>query len=286
MNTTINTLLSRMNEDLQQVALTAENPLQRAEQSYHIVQAAMQELKEFALGYTFTDKEQEIHFFKEVKPLFLKELIYYAELFDIESNRPVGSKEIVREYYLLSLNRIHVFFERHQWLYLYHRTGKTNFDDMFYTRDHQPDATVPHLMPEIDTRFSTLYSFKLSKIMAFESLTSYLTRSIQLMDEPATMAEDNSAKKHSMVWTDPKAALIELAYAIHSRGSVNNGRADVKHVITSLEHAFNISLGNYSAVFQQNIRIRKRNSRTSYLDQLREYLNRRMDDADEYPGYV
>jgi hypothetical protein len=278
MNTTINALLSRMNEDLERIALTAEHQLQLAEQCYQVVQLAMQELKEYALTYTFRDKEEEINFFKEVKPLFLKELIYYAELFDIESNKPVASKKILKDYYLSSLNRVSVFFERHQWLYMYHRIGKTNFDDMFYTRDKQPNDIVTYLMPEIDNRFSTLYSFKLSKIQAFETLKDYLQRSMFLLDNPELASMDTSAKKTKSRWTDSKNALIELAYALHARGSVNHGKGTIKQIITDLEILFNVQLGNYYRTFQ-NMRTRKK-TRSPFLDGLQDSLGRFMDDTD------
>ncbi|WP_057940545.1 RteC domain-containing protein [Algoriphagus resistens] len=79
-------------------------------------------------------------------------------------------------------------------------------------------------------------------------------------------------------WTDSKSALIELAYALHSRGAVNHGKSDVKAIITLMETLFNIQVGNFYRTFQ-SMRGRKKN-RTIFLDSLKESLVKRMDETD------
>jgi len=76
--------------------------------------------------------------------------------------------------------------------------------------------------------------------------------------------------------------LIELAYALQAVGSINQGHTDVKTIIQGLEGLFQIQLGNYYGVFNQNIRTRTKN-RTEYLDQLKTAVIKRMDDSDENP---
>ena len=61
-------LYARMSEALEQLAMTSDNILQRAERSYNVVEQTLGELKEFIIHYTFKDKQEEIKFFKEIKP--------------------------------------------------------------------------------------------------------------------------------------------------------------------------------------------------------------------------
>ncbi len=77
--------------------------------------------------------------------------------------------------------------------------------------------------------------------------------------------------------------LIDLLYAFRSRGSLNNGTIDVKDLAALFENTFNVKLGNFYRTFQE-IRIHK-NSRTTFLDKLKELLVRRMDESDENPKY-
>ncbi|MEP0712451.1 MAG: RteC domain-containing protein, partial [Algoriphagus sp.] len=90
--------------------------------------------------------------------------------------------------------------------------------------------------------------------------------------------EGDAGELSSHEWTDSKSALIELAYALHSRGAVNHGKSDVKAIITLMESLFNVQVGNFYRTFQ-SMRGRKKN-RTIFLDSLKESLVKRMDDTD------
>ncbi len=266
--------------ELELIGEGSENVLQKSERSYQAVRNTLNTLKAYILDYSFRDKSEEIQFFKEVKPRFLKELIYFKEIEEIESHRPFGNDEMLIGYYHHVLERISIYFARNQYLHNYHLLGKTIHDEEFFLRASKEtiDDTA------IDTRFCTVYSHKLSKLMAFEMVREYLQKSIYQLEHPGEQPVASSGTEQNNQWTDSKVALIELAYALQSRGSINNGKQDVKQVVGMFEKFFNIDLGNYYAVFQQNIRIRKK-SRTVYLDQLKEYLERRMDDSDENPRF-
>ena len=67
------TALASINEALAKVASEAENSLQMSERSCQILQSYIVELKKFIQGYTFKDRQEEILFFKEIEPIFIRE---------------------------------------------------------------------------------------------------------------------------------------------------------------------------------------------------------------------
>ncbi len=73
-------LIANMTEDLSEISSQSGNTLQKAERSYQCVQRVIRNLKVFILDYSFRDQAEEIKFFKEIKPQFLSELIYYKEV--------------------------------------------------------------------------------------------------------------------------------------------------------------------------------------------------------------
>ena len=81
-----------------------------------------------------------------------------------------------------------------------------------------------------------------------------------------------------MKWTSTKAALVELAYALKATGAINHGNASIRDIATHLERVFGQDLSQFYRTFQE-IRIRK-NSRTTFLDRLKEKLERWMDNTD------
>ena len=79
-------------------------------------------------------------------------------------------------------------------------------------------------------------------------------------------------------WTDRKAAAVELIYGIWAMGSVDNGRVSIVELVMLFEQMFHIDLGD---VYHTFISMRNRkNSRTAYLDQMKERLLKQMDETD------
>lgn len=271
---------ARMNESLQAIAIKAANGLQKAERSCQAVQSSIRHLREFISDYAFKDDAEEICFFKELKPKFLKELIYFSELYHIESEKPVTGREIQEDYYKHIMEGMRLFFEKNRQFYTYYLAGKTHVDEMYFLRRSDTvDISPSEYLPDIDTRFSTVYSYKLSKILAYEDLNRYLQHAIHAL---YSSANQSAVERPKITWTDSKVDLVELVYAIHAKGAVNHGEADITVIAGAVGQAFGIDLGNVSSAFNQNIRIRKKN-RTAGLQQLMDHLTRRMDDLDMHP---
>src|ERR1700748_655275 len=106
-------LYARMQAELQDIVQHVDNPLKLAEQSYNVVCSYLRELKEFTQDYEFKDNEDEIRFFKETKPMFLREVIYFMKIFEIESAAPMA-KDMQETYYQDVIKTLHSFFEEHR----------------------------------------------------------------------------------------------------------------------------------------------------------------------------
>lgn len=276
MNKFTTTRYEKLLEELDIINAGAENTLQAAERSVVAIKEAIRQLKDFILTHTFKDKAEEIRFFKEIKPQFLSTLIYHSELYETEARKPVGTNDVLKNYYYAELERLSSYFIRNQVFYNYYRADKTIYDELFFLRDNANDVFITENSVEIDNRFCTAYSYKLSKLIAYEMVGEYLRKCIYKLEYPETFAGDNKDRKFLNQWTDTKAALIELAYALQARGAVNNGKGDIKKIITDLEILFNVELGNFYRTFQ-NMRIRKKNT-TPFLDGLKESLERKMEE--------
>jgi len=62
------------------------------------IKITLSKLKNFVLNNTFKDEEEEILFFKEIKPGIFSQLIYQVKINNIESKRPMGSIEIQQNF--------------------------------------------------------------------------------------------------------------------------------------------------------------------------------------------
>lgn len=269
-------LYTRMQDQLRNVALTAGNRLQQAEQSSRVAAAMLVELKKVISGYDFEDPDEEIRFFKEIKPRFLRELFFHLKTLDIEANKPMGSDGELKEYYLECLHSLASFFNSNRFFYLYHATGKTHLDGALFTRKPTGMPMFPEYNFDFDEGFANPYSYKLAKLQAYGEVKAYLE---------GLLAPGNAAalEPPPLTWTASKADLIELVYGLQSMGVFNNGKADVKSVLNCLQSCFGVTVANIYGYFQ-SMRIRKKN-RTPFLDKMKEHVIRRMDESDEYPRY-
>ncbi|OOG76440.1 RteC domain-containing protein [Algoriphagus sp. A40] len=268
-------LLEEMEKTLNQLARESSNELQKAERCGKAVNTILIQLREYMTGYQFGDQEDEILFFKYYKPLFFKELIFYSELAYLESSKPVGEKEKIKIFYHHVVDQYQDFFARNHQLYIYHQLERDDLDGQFFLRNSKPLNLIPDYSVDFDPLFSTPNSSKLAKIMALEEMIEHIRRKI---DQLELGVEANSVEKSKHRWTDSKSALIELAYALHSRGAVNHGKSDVKMIIKVMESLFDVQVGNFYRTFQ-SMRIRKKN-RTIFLDSLKDSLEKRMDETD------
>ena len=240
-------------------------------------------LQGFISGYAFADEAEEIEFFRHINPAFYSKYIYYQHICHIEgSRRPGVSPGFQQEFLTEEVNRIDRFFRQHLAFITYYNNGFTHRDIEYFTRSsYDPNQHLEEYSLFIHCSSCTLYSYRIAQIQAYGSLQVYLTQAMEEINHPEQLPVTGAPEKSLLTWTAPKAALIELAYALESSGVFNFGRTDVKQVVRTLESCFNMKLGNFYRVFQGQ-RIRKK-SRTSFLDALKENLIRRMDETDLNP---
>lgn len=280
MRTNMLRLYEKMEEKIKMIREESYPLLKETSQCINVCQETLHELKRLVEKNPLKDIKEEIEFFKEIKPKFYSQFIYLVKIFHIEINRPAASDKAQIHYLESHLLRIKHFFDNNLDFYQYYRSGATHFDEVYFVRGQQDFRLLPDdLTLSFDHSFSTLQSYKVSKLFAYELLRIYLNSaiaSIQLTDSKEIMSNDKRLQ-----WTGSKVSLIELIYSLQTAGVLNNGTADIKLLTDYFERIFQLELGNVYNVFQE-MRIRKKN-RTSFLDNLREKLVRRMDEADE--GY-
>ena len=86
-----------------------------------------------------------------------------------------------------------------------------------------------------------------------------------------------SAKKFR--WTGKATDLVELLYALDTCDCINDGEIGVEELADAFSEIFGIEIKNCYNVYM-NMKRRKHDSRTYFLDELREKLNKRMVESD------
>jgi len=275
-------IVEKLKDNLQKVDRNESLDLLFIERAIGICSSALLELREFVNQYNFKDKEEEIHFFKVTKPYVLGEYLFHSKLFEIEAKQPVTSIKARKKYLKRMISEAQYFFDENPEFYHYYRSGSEHLDDKYFARTNISCYFNCHHYI-VDPCFSTSHDYTLSAIKAYEKVIDYCKNEVNNLKllKRLPVAPDGSIQfRTNLTWTEKKRALIELIYAILSSGAVNNGKADINEMVRAFEIVFNIKLPRFYHVWFE-IRSRKPDKRTWFIDLMKKCLLKRMDDADE-----
>ena len=247
----------------------------------NFIRPLFEELREFIHKYNFQESEEEIDFFKNIKPLILSKLIYYNDIYTLELRKPNGNKEVVKEHYKKKQAAIIDFCNNNLDFYQYYRSKATHLDKYYFLRGRENYKLCHGCgMFDKDPLFSTCYDHKVAKILAYDMLEIYLEQKLQGINKQVIIDKNRaSLPDNPFRWTGTKIAAIELGYAIYAAEVLNNGNADIKEIMTYIEASFKIDLGDYYRTYLA-IRERKKD-KTSFLTNLINKLLRKMDEDDK-----
>lgn len=81
MNLFINEIVYKINKEIETSYIDYDVSSEKALHMINFIRPLFEELREFIHQYTFQDANEEILFFKEIKPLILNKLIYFKYIF-------------------------------------------------------------------------------------------------------------------------------------------------------------------------------------------------------------
>lgn len=271
-----------LEKQLNAIADSENNILRREERSVELCVLTLTEIKAIILKNGFQSRRSEIDFFKRIKPRFESKLKYHAALFDLEKHKPRGSEVQQRKYYEKRLKEINCFTQANLEFYTYYKTGAMHFDDLYFIRGkHSIQLALQSCVFDIDIKFRTSHDTKVARILADEMLQAHLQNELAILDGRKLPVLSQDQPKLKLTWTESKAALIELIYALFSQGVFENADADIKEIAAYFENIFNVDLGDYYRTYL-DLKTRK-SGRTKFLDGMRENLIKRMDFGEELP---
>lgn len=268
-----------LNAQLQTIDLEEPDIIRKAQKSVTCIKQALSRLKTFIVDYKFKSDEEEILFFKEIKPDIFSKLIYHIGIFNIESHRPMGSYEIQRNYLHQELEKLTLFFNEHLEFYQYYRMNCTFLDDKFFLRGKEDLLLFQDsLMFYADPEYSTSHDYMVAKIMANDRLVVFLNAELEVLSMKASnpnWEQVGSPGNSVLKWTDSKTSLIELIYAICSAGCINNGHCEIRELSALFEQVFNTRLTD---IYRTFLEIKIRSNPSKFMDTLKDALLRKIDE--------
>lgn len=235
-------------------------------------------IKVKVLKDNFRNEQQEIDFFKNIKPQVLGKLIYYNKIFRIETTCPVSNGRLHQNYFENQLKVLKSEYKEsisNEDFYRYYRAGRSDRDHKYFRlgQINYHDGLKSGVF-EIDLSFSTYYDNKVAHIIANELLYTYLLTKINPDENPDAILINRDVNK-DISWTNSQNALIELIYALYASNSVAHGKIGIRKLAFIFRILFRTPLNDIHHAFH---RMKTRSgSRTAFLDQLKFSLEEYMD---------
>ncbi|WCT14342.1 RteC domain-containing protein [Mucilaginibacter jinjuensis] len=267
-------IYNALENELNEISLNGDSLTEHYKSSILRCKKAMAKLKKYISTYSFENIDDEIHFFKVIKPQFYSKYIYFINVYNFMMQKPTGGEEIVKEYITYELADLKRFFDHNHSFYQYYRSGSTQMDEVYFTRGGF-DVHVELEDFEEDEMYSTSHDYKLSKIIANEKYQDFLNLELQ-----KNIVQDGKPLELGLelplTWTFNKTDLVELIYALVAVGVFNNGNADIKSVVNFFQTVFQVDLGSYYHKYTDITRRKKEYA--VFLDKLKLALLRRIEE--------
>lgn len=271
-------IMKSVEERMSAIDLNGKEIVSECKVMIQFLKEKLTETKAFLLSHPFESEADEILFFKYQKPMLVGRLMYCYKIFRIESKCP-PYQEQADAYYMRRQEEQKLFFDRHVAFYQYYRSGATHHDAYYFVRGRQElSADTEYYDFDNEPDFSTSYDRLVARIIAMEMLYAYLTARRRALQQPED--EPSSLLLKEYRWTGKMVYLVELLYALDTNKCINHGKVEIDDLAAYLGLVFNIDLKNCYNTYV-DMKKRKDDSRTYFLDELREELNKRMDEDDE-----
>lgn len=168
-------LYLELEQQLQAIHQKLENPIQYSEQAILVLIAVLEKLKSFLRRYKFRGRLEEMDFFRNIKPSFASRLIFYNDIYNIESGKTFGTDKAIRKFYNAEVEKLKVFASDNVEFYRYYRKGSTHLDAKYFVRgQHDIRLTLDSFYFQADHGFLTSHDYKVARFMANDMVRQYL----------------------------------------------------------------------------------------------------------------
>jgi hypothetical protein len=271
--------LAQLMDELHSIDYQVIDPLEKMKLSLKPIRATIAKLRMLCVEQGFSSEEEEVHFFKHMKPDFYGQQIFVIERYTLERNMPCRDAEAQRLYFLAEVAYVERFFLSHPFAYEYYRASATELDWQYFLRSSEGGGLFGSEAADFDRSFSTPADYLFSQFRAYGLLKEWIFERLDYLARNPAVAYQPGSEAGELRWTGDSVNLAELGYALVLSGQFNNGQAGVAQVFRWLEEKLSVAIG-VPARRLASIRSRKRLSRTKFLNELKEALERKMDQDD------
>ena len=231
------------------------------------------EMNDWLTGYTFSNEEEEIYFFKYIRPDMIANLFYYKTRLLWESKTPIKIGD-QKQFYLKKHTKIESKLKRLTYINQYYKMNSSFNDSMYFVRHHNLSAMALYTREYInyDSRLCTPQCLAVSKLLSYKMLITYLKSKFKTGNKEAL---DTFPK---LTWSSSKQNMYEIIYALHCSEAIGEGKTSLSKIAQAFERIFDVALQEHVYKRWVNQKRRKKES-TSFLRKLTVALENKIESS-------
>ena len=137
-------------------------------------------IKQLVKTHTFQTPEEEIYFFKKVKPLFTARIEYYTHRYHALLFMPVNDALELRRFWKWELRKMERFYENNEDFCRYMRDGSSDKDSEYFLRASNPTAALLQgKVHDLDPETATSHDYLVTMIAAYELYEGFVQEEIR-----------------------------------------------------------------------------------------------------------
>lgn len=181
---------NRLYEDMMSDAkrlLRKELPeLERVECCYRITESYWAQVKELCKEMKFADQNEEIEFFKDIKPKFTSQIEYFLILYEallmVSKNFSEFSTQEALLFWENETKRYKRFYEKNEEFIMYYENDERNLDSQYFVRTNKnPGITANVRVYDMNSNLYSLHGQLLTTWLANKMYYEYVLKKLETL---------------------------------------------------------------------------------------------------------
>lgn len=229
--------------DLELILQSNEAMNEKAKKGVSLIKEKLSVIRKRVSEKGFDTEEDEIYFFRKVKPSIHGYLIFFSILSEIESNKMHMSEEELNTLISKKFSMFRKIMREHSEFIAYYSQNMTHLDKTYFLRASEIVKVTSHITSVLlDPEFNTVYDVVIANLFAMQLLQNHINIPVQIKKE---LRKEIPALK----WTASKSDFIEFIYGLHATFAVNNGEVEIKELCQAMQSIFQVQIDDPYRIF-------------------------------------
>ena len=215
------------------------------------IEKGIKEINEDIKTYQFLSIDEEIAFFKQVKPqidhvyIYLKLLLEFYNSYNWIAYRNT-------KIYKQKIEKILEFLQLHKEFHTYLKSGASHYDEFYFRRMAETNKPRTIYNFNADPLVCCSHGFLMAMIMAYERFEQFCNYHIQQIKNGNIKYKSTA----NFQWKAKKVDAIELVYALYYSGAIDTSLCTIYDLAYAFEHLFKIEITEH--IYRDFIDIKRR----------------------------